>query len=59
MRCIRSMRITVYDILEWLASGMAWEEILQDYPELVREDIQAALEFAAAREHRLTSIRAV
>ena len=37
--CIRGMRISVYDILDWLASGMSQEEILKDYPELEKEDI--------------------
>ncbi|CAN5297182.1 DUF433 domain-containing protein [soil metagenome] len=56
--CIRSMRITVYDILGWLASGMTTEEILQDYPELVMEDIVACLEFAADREHLIVTLKA-
>ncbi len=56
--CIRSMRITVYDVLGWLASGMSEEQILNDYPELEREDIRACLEFAADREHRLLPIHA-
>jgi uncharacterized protein (DUF433 family) len=45
--CIRGMRITVYDILGWLASGMSEDEILADYPELERDDIRASLAFAA------------
>lgn len=49
--CIRSMRITVYDVLGWLAAGMSTEEILRDYPELEPEDVLACLEFAADREH--------
>ncbi len=49
--CIRSMRITVYDVLDWLASGMSEAEILDDYPELTRDDIRACLAFAADREH--------
>ena len=53
--CIRHMRITVYDILGWLASGMSTEEILADFPELASEDIQAALAFAANREHHLVA----
>ena len=44
---IRSMRITVEDVLRWLASGMSNEEILVDFPELTKEDIFAALEFSA------------
>lgn len=54
--CIRGLRITVYDILEYLASGMSMEEILEDFPELEREDIFAALRFAADRERRLESL---
>lgn len=56
--CIRNMRITVYDILELMASGLTRQEILNDYPELTMDDIQACLEFAANREHLLSSIRA-
>ena len=52
--CIRNMRITVYDILNWLASGMTRDEIIADYPELAGKDIQAALVFAADREGRAT-----
>ena len=50
--CVRDTRITVYDVLSWLASGMSMEEILDDFPELTREDIFACLAFAADREHR-------
>jgi len=56
--CIRSMRITVYDVLGWLAAGMPQAEILADFPELTPEDIQACLEFTADREHLLTSFQA-
>lgn len=52
--CIRGMRITVYDILGWLASGMTNKEIVAEYPELTQDDIRAALAFAADREHTLT-----
>jgi uncharacterized protein (DUF433 family) len=52
--CIRGMRITVYDILGWLASGMSNDEIVAEYPELNVDDIRAALAFAADREHKLT-----
>lgn len=52
--CIRGMRITVYDILEYLAAGMKEEEILEDFPELEKEDIRASLQFAADRERKLT-----
>lgn len=48
--CIRGMRITVYDVLSYLASGMSYEEILDDFPYLTKEDILASLAFAAARE---------
>jgi uncharacterized protein (DUF433 family) len=50
---IRGMRISVYDILGWFASGMTIQEILSDYPELTVEDIQAALSYAADREHKI------
>jgi len=50
--CIRGMRITVYDVLEYLASGMSQEEILRDFPYLTREDILACLSYAADREKR-------
>ncbi len=49
--CIRGMRITVYDILEYLASGMSEEQILADFFELTSEDIKACLAFAADREN--------
>lgn len=48
--CIRGMRITVYDILEYLASGMSIAEILDDFPFLTQEDVLAALSYAAERE---------
>jgi uncharacterized protein (DUF433 family) len=51
--CIRGMRITVYDILDYLASGMSEAEILRDFPELTAEDIRACLAFAADRERKL------
>lgn len=54
--CIRELRITVYDVLEYLAAGMTEAEILADLPDLEREDIRAALTFAAERERRLVSI---
>lgn len=53
--CIRGMRITVQDVLEYMASGMTNEEILQDFPYLTKEDLQACLAFAADRERRLLS----
>ena len=54
--CIRGLRITVYDVLEYLASGMSENEILSDFPDLTREDIRACLAFAADRERRLLEI---
>ncbi len=51
--CIRNTRITVYDVLSWLAAGMTNIEILEDFPELTQEDIQACLAYAADREHRI------
>jgi len=51
--CIRDLRITVSDILEYLAGGMSEDEILRDFPELTREDIKACLAFAADRERKL------
>ena len=56
--CIRGMRITVYDVLEYLAAGMTQEEILEDFPYLTKEDILACLAFAADREKRLLIVEA-
>jgi len=53
--CIRGLRITVYDVLEYLASGMPEEEIIRDFPDLTREDIRACLAFAADRERKFVS----
>jgi uncharacterized protein (DUF433 family) len=53
--CIRSLRITVYDVLDWLASGMTEDQILHDHPDLTREDIKACLAYAADRERRATA----
>jgi len=50
--CIRGMRITVEDILRWLASEMSVDDILNDFTELTRQDILVALEFSAMRQHR-------
>jgi uncharacterized protein (DUF433 family) len=52
------MRITVYDVLGWMAAGMGMQEILADYPELETEDILACLAFAAEREQRITRVAA-
>ena len=54
--CIRGMRITVYDVLSYLASGMTPEQILADFPYLTKEDILACLSYAADRESHLTVI---
>jgi uncharacterized protein (DUF433 family) len=54
--CIRGLRITVYDVLDYLASGMTEEEILQDFPDLTAEDIKACLAFAADRERKLMTV---
>jgi uncharacterized protein (DUF433 family) len=56
--CIRGLWITVYDVLDYLASGMTEAEILADFPDLTSEDIRGCLAFAADRERRLTSIPA-
>lgn len=54
--CIRGLRITVADVLSYLASGMSEDAILADFPDLEREDIRACLAFAADREKRLTVV---
>ena len=51
--CIRNTRITVFDVLSWLASDMTNDQILQDFPELTREDISACLSYAAERERKM------
>jgi uncharacterized protein (DUF433 family) len=56
--CIRGLRITVYDVLDYLASGMTQAEILADFPDLRADDLHAALAFAADRERRLLSLPA-
>jgi uncharacterized protein (DUF433 family) len=53
--CIAGTRITVYDVLEYLAGGMSEEQILGDFPDLTTEGIRDCLAFAAARERRLAS----
>jgi uncharacterized protein (DUF433 family) len=53
--CIRGLRITVYDVLDYLASGMTEADILKDFPDLTSEDIRACLAFAADRERKLAS----
>jgi len=51
--CVKGTRITVYDVLEYLAGGMSDREIVEDFPGITLEDIRACLAFAAARERRL------
>ena len=51
--CIRNTRITVFDVLSWLAAGMSNQQILADFPELENDDILACLAYAADREHKL------
>jgi len=51
--CIRGLRITVYDVLEYLASGMTHAEILREFPYLTEEDIRACLAYAADRERKV------
>jgi uncharacterized protein (DUF433 family) len=53
--CVKGTRITVYDVLEYLAGGMSEDQILADFPDLCRSDIRACLEFAAARERRVSN----
>ena len=54
--CIRGLRITVADVLEYLASGMSEAEILRDFPDLISEDFRACLAFAADRERKFVSV---
>lgn len=54
--CVRGLRITVYEVLEYLTSGMTIDEILADFPDLTRDDLRACLAFAADRERRMVSI---
>ena len=56
--CIRGLRITVYDILNMLADGMSYDEIIDDFPKITREDILACLAFAAERENTITKLSA-
>lgn len=55
--CIRGLRITVYDVLSWLADGMTQAEIIEDFPELNVTDISACLSFAVDREHNMVSLK--
>ena len=54
--CIRGLRMTVAEVLEYLASGMTEDEILRDFPDLTREDLRACLAFAAEREWKFVSV---
>ena len=54
--CIKGTRITVYDVLEYLAGGMTEAQLLSDFPDLAREDVRASLAFAATRERRVSSV---
>lgn len=56
--CIRGLRITVYEVLDYLASGMTVHEIIADFPDLTTEDVQACLAFAADRERKLMTVAA-
>ena len=56
--CIRGMRITVYDVLSYMAAGMTEQEILDDFPELTHNDILACLSYAADREQHLLVVPA-
>ncbi len=51
--CIKETRISVYDVLNWLANGMSIKEIIYDFPELTEEDILACLSYAADKEHKI------
>ncbi len=55
--CIRGLRISVYDVLAMLSSGMSQNEILEDFPELTKEDVLAVLSYAADREHQVFSFK--
>jgi len=56
--CVRGLRITVYEVLEYLASDMSQDEILADFPDLTREDLKACIAFAADRERKLMTVPA-
>ena len=56
--CVRGLRITVYEVLEYLASDMTEAQILEDSPDLTREDLKACIAFAADRERRLLTVPA-
>lgn len=54
--CVRGLRITVYEVLEYLASDMTEDQILEDFPDLTKDDLKACIAFAAARERRLMEV---
>ncbi|MDQ3397672.1 MAG: DUF433 domain-containing protein [Deinococcota bacterium] len=54
--CVRDLRMTVYEVLDYLASDMTEEEILEDFPDLTREDLKACIAFAADRDRRLSMV---
>jgi uncharacterized protein (DUF433 family) len=56
--CVRGLRITVYEVLEYLASDMTEAQILEDFPDLTREDLKACIAFAADRERKLLTVPA-
>ena len=56
--CIRGLRITVYDVLNMLADGMSYDEVIDDFPKITKEDILACLAFAAERENSITRLSA-
>ena len=56
--CVRGLRITVYEVLEYLASDMTEAQILEDFPDLTRDDLKACIAFAADRERRLMTVPA-
>ena len=56
--CIRGLRMTVYDVLEYMAAGMSHEQILHDFPSLTEEDLRACLAFAAGRERKVELLMA-
>jgi uncharacterized protein (DUF433 family) len=56
--CVRGLRITVYEVLEYLASDMSEAQFLEDFPDLTREDLKACIAFAADRERRLITVPA-
>ena len=56
--CVRGLRITVYEVLEYLASDMTEDEILSDFPDLTHEDLKACIAFAADRERKLMTVPA-